>query len=132
MHLLYVNFLRLLAREPFLHLPPSNCPLLPTLKLSGRRDSRFALAGVHRWNKAYELNPSGIPSAFHLPPSTCRKACPLRRSYLPTAPKPVSFENRAPRGFVGIGWGSGYYLSLLKKSSELPILSLTYESTKKA
>ena len=26
-------------------------------------------------------------------------------SYLPTAPKPVSFENRAPRVFLGIGWG---------------------------
>jgi len=37
-NLLYVNFLRLLAREPFLQLPPSTCPLLPTLKSSGRRD----------------------------------------------------------------------------------------------
>ena len=64
------------------------------------------------------------------PPSTCT---------IPPAFRiigPPGFTLRTPvvvlRVLLGIGGGLGYYLSLLKKSSELPILSLTYESTKKA
>jgi hypothetical protein len=33
-HLLYVNFLRLLAREPFLQLPPSTCRKVSSLRRS--------------------------------------------------------------------------------------------------
>jgi len=64
-HLLYVNFVRRLAREPFLQLPPSTCPLLPTLKSSSRRDSNSVpdrLARLRGCVSTQVIQPGGDPA----------------------------------------------------------------------